>query len=239
MLHFIVIVGFALAAQAQSPLEQDWTKWSADVSLKILSDSPWGTTAQPQDSKNIRRAVLVSSLFIRRAMLRQFQLHQKYDTMSPKKRQEFNDQTATCLEDPKYRNYIVLRVWGGPPVNPAGSDAPGQLRVSDRIKLKPIDNYDAALACGGDNFPWQYVPSAIDRLNNNYDRQHPSPVSPIRRENNEFARTPAMDFLYPRSVDGRPIIERGDRTIVFDWGEKGGQFTFQLADLIYEGKLDF
>jgi hypothetical protein len=48
-----------------------------------------------------------------------------------------------------------------------------------------------------------------------------------------------MDLLYPRTVDGKPIFERGDRTIVINWGEKGGQFTFQLADLIYKGKLDF
>ena len=222
-----------------SPLEQDWTKWSSDTCIKILTASPWVTTAQPQDPKNIRRAVLISSLLVRQAMLRQMQIRQKYDTMPPKTRQEFDEQTATCLTDPKYGKYIILRVWGGPPVNPAGANEPGQLNVSDRVRLSPSDNYDASLTCGGENFPWQYVPTAIDRFNDDDNRQHPAPVRPVVRENNQFARTPAMEFLYPRSLDGKPLFERGDRTMVFNWGDKGGQFTFQLAALIYKDKLDF
>jgi hypothetical protein len=239
ILYFIVFFGFAFATLAQSPLDQDWTTWSTDVCMKILTASPWVTTAQPQDPKDIRRAVLLSSLLVREAMLRQEQIRQKYDTMSPKKRREFDEQTTTCLTDAKYSNYIVLRVWGGPPVNPNGSDDPGQLSVSDRVKLSPSDNYDSALACGGDNFPWQYIPTAIDRFNDDYNRQHPSPVSPVRRENNQFARIRAKDFLYPRSIGGNPLFQRGDRTMVFNWGEKGGQFSFELANLIYKDKLDF
>jgi hypothetical protein len=173
MVHFVAIFGFAVAASAQSPLDQDWTKWSTAVCLKVLTDSPWVTTAQPQDPKNIRRAVLLSSLLVRQAMLRQLQIHKKYDTMSPKKRQEFDEQTATCLTDPKFTNYIVLRAWGGPPVNPTGSDIPGQLSVSDRVKLHPTHNYVVDLVCGGDSFPWQYIPTAMDRMNDDYDAQQP------------------------------------------------------------------
>jgi hypothetical protein len=243
LLPAVLAIFIALSSRAvmlqTSPLDQDWTTWSSDVCMKILTASPWVTTAQPQDAKNIRRAALLSSLLVREAMLRQRQIHQKYDTMPAKKRQEFDEQNASCLTDPKYTANIVIRVWGGPPVNPTGTDEAGQLSVSDRIKVSPSDNYDAPLTCGGDSFPWQYLPSAIDRLNDDYDRQHPAPVLPGVRENNQLARTPAMDFVYPRTLDGNPIFQRGDRTMIFNWGAKAGQFTFQLADIIYKGKLDF
>jgi hypothetical protein len=222
-----------------SLLDQDWRTWTSDVCMKILTASPWVTTAQPQDPKNIRRAVLISSLLVRQAMLRQLQIHQKYDTKSAKKRQGFDAQNATCLTDPKYTANMVIRVWSGPPVNPTGTDDSGQLSVSGRAKVSPSDNYGAPLTCGGDSFPWQYVPTAIDRLNDDYDSQHPAPVLPGVRENNQFARIPAMDFAYPRTLDGNPIFQRGDRTMIFNWGAKGGQFTFRLADLIYKDKLDF
>jgi hypothetical protein len=234
----IGIIGTAFAISTQSPIDQDWHQWSSDVCLKILTDSPWVTTAQPEDPKNVRRAVLLSSLLVRQAMLRQLQIQKKYDAMSPKKRQEFDEQVETCLTDSKYSNYIVLRVWGGPPVNPKRADGPGQLSILERpIKVSPSDDYDIPLSCGGDSFPWQYVPTAIDLQNEYQNRENPNPIVP--RDNRQLVRTPAMDFLYPRSFGGKPLIQPGDRTMVFDWGKEGGQFTFHLADLIYKDKLDF
>jgi hypothetical protein len=236
-LYAVMILGFAIAASAQSPIDQDWTKWSSDVCLKILTDSPWIATAQPQDPKNTRRAVLISSLLVRQAMLRQLQIQQKYDAMSPKKKQEFDDQTSMCLTDPKYTNYIVLRVWGGPPINPTGAAEPGQISISGRAGIIYTDNYDISMTCGSDSFPWQYVPTAIDRFNDDWNNHYPAPLIPPNSR--QFARTAAMEFLYPRLVDGRPLFQPGDRTIIINWGEKAGQFTFELADLIYKGKLDF
>jgi hypothetical protein len=237
-LCLIAILAIAFVTTAQSPIDQDWHQWSSDVCLKILTASPWVTTAQPEDPKNVRRAVLLSSLLVRQAMLRELQIRKKYDAMSPKKRHEFDEETDTCLTDPKYSNYIVLRVWGGPPVNPKRADGPGQLSILERpAKVSPSDNYDIPLSCGGDSFPWQYVPTAIDLQNEYQNRENPNPIVP--RDNRQLVRTPAMDFLYPRSFGGKLLIQSGDRTMVFDWGEKGGQFTFHLADLIYRDKLDF
>jgi hypothetical protein len=236
--YCILIFGLALATSAQSPLDQDWTKWSSDVCLKILTDSPWVTTAQPQDPKDIHRAVLISSLVVRQAMLRQFQIHQKYDTMSPKKRQQFDEQTSTCLTDPKYTKYIVLRFWGGTPPKLQGKPHPLELIVSGRVEMMPFI-YDATLTCGGGSFPWQYVPTAIDKLNQDYDNSHPAGQLPIVRDNRQLIRPPTFDLLYSRSLNGAPLIQPGDRTMALTRGGPPDQFVFQLADLIYKGKLDF
>jgi hypothetical protein len=235
--YLILICGLALATSAQSPPDQDWTKWSSDACMKILTDSPWVTTAQPQDPKNIQRAVLLSSLLVRQAMLRQMQIHEKYDTMSPKKRKEFDEQTSTCLNDPKYTKYIVLRFWGdGAP--PKGSQHPLQFTVSGRVAIMPFI-YDAPLTCGGDSFPWQYVPTAIDKLNQDYDSRHPAGQLPIVRDNRQLIRPPTFDFLYSRTLNGAPLIQPGDRTMLLTRGESSDQFVFQLADLTYKGKPDF
>ena len=230
----LAIFGIAFAAAAQSPIDQDWHQWSSDVCLKILTASPWVTTAQPEDPKNVRRAVLLSSVLVREAMLRQLQVRKKYDTMSPKKRQEFDSENASCLTDPKYSNYIVLRVWGGPPANPKRADGLGQLSILEHsASVGSSDNYDIPLTCGGDSFPWQHVPTANDKDADYMNRNDPSQAGL------PDDRLRAMDFLYPRSVDGQALIQPGDRTMVVNWGEKGGQFTFHLADLIYKDKLDF
>jgi hypothetical protein len=236
ILYLAAIFAFAFATSAQSPLNQDWTKWSSDTCTKILTASPWVTTAQPQDPKNSRRAALVSSLLVREAMLRQEQIRQKYDTMSPKKRKEFDEQNATCLGDPRYSNYIVVRVWSTMNVSVSG---PPNLIVADHTTVNAFGKraFLAALSCGAESFPWQHILTAIDKLNDDYNMHHPSPLIPP--DNSQLASPPTLDFLYSRSVDGKPLIQPGDRTMVLDWGEKGGQFTFQLANLIYKDKLDF
>jgi hypothetical protein len=240
---FIGIIGTAFAISTQSPIDQDWHQWSSDVCLKILTASPWIATAEPEGPKDVHRAVLLSSLLVRQAMLRQLQIQKKYDAMSPEKRKEFDNETATCLTDPTYTQFIVIRGWGGPPGNPKFTGLPEQLsilehgaKVAPAIVL-PVSNIDAPLPCGGETFPWQYIPTAIDKQNNDWNKQHPGAQVP--RENRQLAPIPALEFFYPRSVGGKPLIQPGDRTMVFDWGKKGGQFTFHLADLIYKDKLDF
>jgi hypothetical protein len=238
----IGIMGTAFAISTQSPIDQDWHQWSSDVCLKVLTASPWIATAEPEGPKDVHRAVLLSSLLVRQAMLRQLQIQKKYDAMSPEKRKEFDDETSTCLSNPIYTQFIVIRAWGWPPVNPRSTGEVDQLSILEHgAKVSPAyvwPLYDsAALPCGGESFPWQYIPTAIDKEHEDWNRLHPGQLVPP--DNNELAPIPALEFHYPRSVNGKPLIQPGDRTMVFDWGKKGGQFTFHLADLIYKDKLDF
>ncbi|HLW97114.1 MAG TPA: hypothetical protein VKR82_00595 [Candidatus Acidoferrales bacterium] len=242
-LYAVAILGIAVAAAAQSPIDQDWHQWSSDVCLKVLTDSPWVATAEVKNSKDVHRAVLLSSLLVRQAMLRQLQIQKKYDTMSPEKRQEFDDETSTCLTDPIYTQFIVIRAWGWPPGTPRSTGDADQLSILEHgAKVSPayvwtLHDYSALSSCGDESFPWQYIPTAIDKEHEDWNRLHPGTLVPP--DNKQLAPIPALEFQYPRSVNGKPLIQPGDRTMVFDWGEKGGRFTFHLADLIYKDKLDF
>jgi len=237
-LYAVAILGIAVAAAAQSPLDQDWHQWSSDVCMKILTDSPWVTTAQPQDPKNVQRAVLISSLLVREAMLREMQIHQKYDTMSPEKRQEFDKQTAHCVSDSLYSQVIVVRVWTWPPVDVNSLDKFAKLSISDRSAVGPtfrlgVPALDPPASCGSENFPWQHVLTAMDKEHDDWNRAHPGSGG-----SSDFQQ-PTYELFYPKSVAGKSLIQPGDRTMVLNWGEKGDQFTFHLADLIYKDKLDF
>lgn len=140
---------------------------------------------------------MISSLLVRQAMLRQMQINQKYDTMSPRNRQEFDEQNATCLNGSLDRDYIVLRVWGGPPLSPTSALEAGRLNISGRVKVSPtnkfpIYNFQAPVPCGGESFPWQYIPTAVDKLNDDYNRTHSSPV--VSPDNRQLAPIPAIDY---------------------------------------------
>jgi hypothetical protein len=155
--------------------------------------------------------------------------------MPPKKRQEFDERTSTCLNDPIYDANIVIRLWNIPPGGPGGLP---QLIVSGRAKAIGRLN-GANLTCGSESFPWQYIPTAIDKQNDDYNARHAVPQEPAIRDNRQLTRLPTLDALILRSLIGKSLVQSGDRTMVFNWGEKGPQFTFQLADLIYKNKLDF
>jgi hypothetical protein len=224
-----IILSLSLSAFAQSWQDKPWTQWSSDECNAILLASPWVTTAQPQDRRNIRHAVLLSSTAVREALLRRMQIDQKYDSMPAERKLHFDKENAICLDDPKYRDNIVVRVWGEPPDKSEGSAEAGQLIVSNRIRISPAENRDAPLTCGGGKFPWEFVPAALNAQQANH---------PERDSSN--SKVPAsMDFVYPRVVGGKPLILPSDSTLELDWGPKAGTFTFQIEKLLFKGKPDF
>lgn len=224
-----VILFLSLSAVAQSWQDKPWSQWSSDECNAILLASPWVTTAQPQDRRNIRHAVLISSLAVREALLRRMQIDQKYDSMAADKKLEFDKENATCLDSPKYRDNIVVRVWGGPPDTSGGSSEAVQLIVSNRIRISPTENRDTPVSCGGGKFPWEFVPSGL----NAQPANHPGHDSAIS------SGPAAMEFVYPRVVAGKSLILPGDSTLELDWGPRAGTFTFQIENLIFRGKPDF
>ena len=224
-----IILSLSLSAFAQSWQDKPWTQWSSDECNAILMASPWVTTAQPQDRRNIRHAVLLSSIAVREALLRRMQIDQKYDSMPTEKKLQFDKENANCLDAPKYRDNIVVRVWGGPPDNSGGSSEAGQLIVSNRIRISPAENFDAPLSCGGGKFPWEFVPTGLNAQQANHpERDSPNSKGPA-----------GVDFVYPRVVGGKPLILHGDSTLELDWGSKAGTFTFQIDNLFFRGKSDF
>jgi len=197
--------------------------------MKILTDSPWIAVAQPENPKQIRRAALISSVAVREAMLREMQIQQKYDKRLVKWQQAFDRENETCLTDSKYRNNIVIRVWGGPPI--ASPDA-GMIIFSGGTKLGAKNNAMSDLRCGGGSFPWQYTPSAMDAMHADDASTHGGGASPD-------ARREAMDFIFPRLIEGKPILVQTDGTMRLNWGEKAGVFTFHFSDLVYNKHPDF
>src|SRR5580704_9180994 len=166
--------------------------------------------------------------------------------MPPGVQRKVDELDARCLTSPLYRDYIVIRVLGESPSIPLGAPGSGQLIISDRVAASPVPMSSTPSPCGSGSSPWQPTESTINLVNDdNRPKSSPMhgeapttdlPVRPIASPNPiaEPRRQPvtpdapkpgtilARDFFYPRSLDGKALIQTGDRTMVFDWREIAG-----------------
>ncbi|MFZ0819337.1 MAG: hypothetical protein WAM91_04660, partial [Candidatus Acidiferrales bacterium] len=88
---------FVLSVAAQSWQQKDWKQWTAADCKELLNSSPWVSSGSSHGS--IHRAIIISSLVIREAMLRQEELHHNYEKMSPDQQAAFDKRIAGCLEN--------------------------------------------------------------------------------------------------------------------------------------------
>jgi hypothetical protein len=105
-----------IAAPAQTWQNKDWTQWTMYDCKSVLRNSPWavqGTDSghsnvvSPQDSSFIPVAQMSSSVVIRQALVRQAQLTEHYDKMSPQKQKAFDQKATTCLGNTYDDRFIV------------------------------------------------------------------------------------------------------------------------------------
>ena len=132
---------FAQKDDWQSKPYQQWTK--ADVQ-KVLGDSPWARTVTQSGpvvsvggnaagtSDKIYVLQLRSALPVRHALLRLRQINEKYESMSDKKKAEFDEKNRALIECPACAdNYVVSLI------PPATADARSLLleRMKPAVRL--------------------------------------------------------------------------------------------------------
>lgn len=206
-LRFLVAVALTTASFAQGPwAKKDWKQWSKDDCKKVLEDSPWAQRWSQSNSKVANFATpsrgtqgvgseselsvyyvvqFRSARPIREAVVRQVLIANQYDLMDPEKKEAMRKQTEGFLNR-NYDDVIVVHVVYG----------------------SNVQEYNRDLATF-----WQthYSEGTVPQeafLNGPRGQK----VAPMRLISPKGGAQ-EFELIFPRVVEGKPILEPGDKTI--------------------------
>jgi hypothetical protein len=206
-LRFFVAVTLVTTSLAQGPwAKKDWTQWSKDDCKKVLEDSPWAQRWSQSNSKVANFATrtqgtegvgseseltvyyvvqLRSARPIREAVVRQTLIANQYDKLSDEKKEAMRKQ-AEGFVNRSYDDVVVVHVIYG----------------------SNVQEYNRDLTAW-----WQtHYPEGVAPQEAFLHGPKGQKVGPLRMVS---PRGGAQEFelIFPRMVDGRPIVEPGDKTI--------------------------
>lgn len=215
LLTLIVAIA-SLAAWSSSWREKDWRQWSRGDCLAVLNNSPWGQSWQrrtgPTDTPG---EALSCSVYLRSALpIRQAlaRLQQISGAPTPNAPgHALADSSTADLFSVSYNNSVVLNV-----------------------------AYDWGL----DVWQPQYIPRPVPDppetgvlIFRDGRRVPPASVKWIRRTDGAYE----FDLVFPREINGSPLIRPTDRSFAFRYGSQFGiaSFTFKIDKMMYKGKLEY
>jgi hypothetical protein len=206
-LRFSIIAGLAALSFAQGPwVKKDWKQWSKEDCKKVLEDSPWAYRWSESNAKmanfatrtngtsgvgsEAELAVFYTVQFrsarpIREAVVRQTLIANQYDLLEPEQKEAMRKQTEGFLNR-NYDDVVVVHVIYGSNV--------------------PEYNRDLATF-------WQthYSEGTVPQeafLNVPRGQK----VAPLRLISPKGGAQ-EFELIFPRLVEGKPLLEPGDKTI--------------------------
>ena len=226
MVAATAIVGGARDRWSSKP----WQKWSVDECKNILQNSPWaqtwststeefptmgqssGGTGREQNPTVYYYVQLRSALPVREAVARELEIVNKYDKMDGPKKKAFDVSVSSYLSR-NYDDSIVVH-----------------LEYGSNVEIYQRDLMQV----------WQSMPKGTVPINTYLIIDRGQRVVPQRMEVAQGAQT-AVEFIFPRIVDGKPLISEMDKSFAFQFVSPTiGPFVTQRAYIEYHPqKMDF
>lgn len=234
ILRFLLTIVLATASFAQGPwARKDWKQWSKDDCKKVLEDSPWAqrwTQSNDQVASFATRtrgtggvgsestlevyyvAQFRSARPVREAVVRQVLIANQYDLADPEKKEAMRKQTDGFLNR-SYDDVIVVHVTYGSNV--------------------PEYNRDLATF-------WQthYAEGTVppDAFLNGARGQKVVPARMVSPKGG----AQEFELIFPRIVEGKPLLDSGDKTISVEFVSPsiGGTSGVASSRVFIEFKVD-
>lgn len=204
---FFIAVALVTAGFAQGPwVKKDWKQWSKDDCKKILEDSPWAQRWSESNAKMANFATRArgtagvgseselavyyvvqfrSALPVREAVVRQALIANRYDDLEPEQQEAMRKQTEGFLKR-NYDDVIVVHVVYGSNVQEYNRDLTTFWQT---------------------HYPEGAVPQ--EAFLNGPKGQKVTPVRLISPKGG----AQEFELIFPRMVEGKPLLEPGDKTI--------------------------
>jgi hypothetical protein len=217
------VVATAAAAQGDGWQSKPYQQWTKSEVEKVLQDSPWARTVMMSGpvvsvggnaagtSDKVYVAQLRSAMPVRHALLRLRQLNEKYESMSEKKRAEFDERNRPLIECPACAdNYVVSLIPPTSAINTRSVTVPGMKPyvrlLDDRGRRRELAHFTPARG------PGQEIIFFFPRLD----------------EKGEPLVTPATKKVV-FTIDTRVLGLDATTT----------RFEFEVAKMIVDGKVEF
>ena len=238
--RFLVIAMVAAVAVAAGARDRwsskPWQKWSVEECKNMLENSPWAHTwsvsgedfptegrssegtGREQEPTVYYHVQLRSALPVREAVARELEIVNKYDKMDDAKKKAFDVSVSSYLSR-NYDDSIVIH-----------------LEYGSNVEIYQRDLMQA----------WQSVPPGTVPVDTYLIIDKGERVVPQRTEVAKGAQT-AVEFIFPRIVNGKPLISEVDKSFAFQFMSPAiGPFVTQRAYIEYhpqkmtfEGKLSY
>ncbi len=191
----ILLLGATAVLAQEFWVKNEWQKWSESECRKLLEESPWArkwtrgevrevTIGQPtggtgRESEPVITYVIQfrSALPVRQAFIRQFQIRNKYDKMSPEEKKKF-DASAEAFLNRSYEDVIVIHV----------------------LYACNVQMYERELMRIWQSYPSGTVPLEATLINSKNERVAPIKFISPPGGAQEF------ELIFPRQIDGRPFV---------------------------------
>jgi hypothetical protein len=214
----------ALLAQGKF-IEKPFTEWKKNEVFKVLNDSPWarqqthahqiaGKGSGIGGEKEIYSQYTVrffTALPIREAYVRISQLMNNYDQASAEEKRAIDQRFSKPLSMDISEQIIIAAEF-------AGNDPEKRMGIDRQLKQMTVEEFKQSVYLISDRLGRvqliAYYPPAPDGT--------------------------GLKFVFPRTVDGKPVIAPEDKNVTFQWYFWDTvQMTWKVKDLMYKGQLEF
>ncbi len=224
----LIAVGLCLGLLARDKFidSKSFSEWKKGDVMKLLNDSPWakqqtyayqiaGKGSGVGGEKELFNQYTIrffSALPVRHAYLRMMQMMNNYDSMGADQKLAFDQKMSSS----------PLMVGFGDEIIVAGEFATNnrqhQMDADRRLKQVTASEFK------------QSVYLISDRLGQIQIKGY-FPPSPDGS---------GFKFVFPRTVDGKPVIAPEDKEVTFRWWfDNEIVLTFKVKDMMYNGKVEF
>lgn len=243
ILYFTLSVIFLAASSAAFGgdfwVNKQYDKWSQKECEKLLEDSPWAqnftlmdsglqqSTSASDDGQQFHikyQMQFRSALPVRQALVRQMQIAQKYDSLSPEQKQQF-DQGANAFLSSKFPDAVILYV---------------TYKTNSKTKAMELSSY------------WQS--QTMDLLKNTvFLRNSRGEQVALAQFNAPQGGEHSFQFIFPRLINGKPFIGPEDKSLQLEFtypvvdipggytklGDGRGFMEFKPKKMVFQGDLAF
>ena len=220
-------------------VNKQYDKWSQKECEKLLEDSPWAqpftlvdsslqqSTSASDDGQQFHikyQMQFRSALPLRQAIVRQMQIVQKYDSLSPEQKQQF-DQSANAFLSSKFPDAVILYV---------------TYKTNSKTKDMELATY------------WQS--QTTDLLKNTvFLRNSRGEQVALAQFNVPKSGERSFQFIFPRLINGKPFISPEDKSLQLEFtypvvdipggytklGDGRGFMEFKPKKMVFQGDIAY
>jgi hypothetical protein len=234
---FLAAISAAFAADFWENKQYD--KWSQRECSKLLENSPWArdftlidsslqqSTKASDDGQQFQikyQMQFRSALPVRQGLVRQMQIAQKYDSLGPEQKQQF-DQSAKSFLDSNFSDAVVVYV---------------TYETNSQTKAMELARH------------WQS--QTADLLKNTvFLRNSKGEQVPLAQFNPPQGAERSFQFIFPRQINGKPLVSPDDKSLMLEFaypvvtvpggystlGDGKGFMEFKPKKMVFQGNLEY